>query len=158
MNKLILAISSFLLISCGSSSKMTTSNAESANEMESQVITFEQLSLQLLSIKAGDNLEKTGNITITLYVDVPGESYSGKSGCNNYFGSLQKQGEDQLIFQPGGRTEMMCLENIMAWETKYNDALLGKAFTVYETETNAIFSEVDGNTVLSFKKVAILQE
>ncbi len=158
MNKLILAISSFLIISCGSSSKVTTSSTESANEMESQAITFEQLSLQLLSIKTGDNLEKTGNITITLYVDVPGEGYSGKSGCNNYFGSLQKQGEDQLIFQPGGRTEMMCMENIMAWETKYTDALLGKAFTIYETETNAIFSEVDGNTVLSFKKVAILQE
>lgn len=159
MNKLLIAFGAIFLLACGSTKNAaTTTEAESANEMENQAITFDNISLQLLSIKTDDRTQKTGDIEITLYVDVKGGNYSGKNACNSYFGSVQKIGEDQLSFKMGGSTEMMCDSLKMSWEAAYYNALLGKSFSVYTNETNAIFTEVDGNTVLSYKKVEALQE
>ncbi len=159
MNRIILAFSVLFILACGSTKNAsTTSEAEAANEMESQAITFDNISLQLLSIQTDDRPKKTGEIEITLYVDVKGGSYSGKNACNRYFGSVQKIGEDQLSFEMGGSTEMMCDSLKMSWEAAYYNALLGKSFSVYTNETNAIFTEVDGSTILSFRKVEALQE
>jgi heat shock protein HslJ len=154
MNKLILTLASILVLACTSSKDASTGKV-----LKDEAIAFDYINLQLLSIKGDEReIKLTDEIDINLYVDVKGEAYSGKSGCNRYFGSVQQVGKDKLIFKPGGSTEMMCDSLTMSWEARYYNALLGKTFFVYTNETNAVFTEKEGTTVLSFKKVEALQE
>lgn len=159
MNKLLYSFIFLVIVACGSGKNSSTSKNESASDLENQIITFDNLNLQLLSVKGDDRLEKpTEDISITLYLDVKGQEYSGNNACNRYFGNVQKIGEDQLTFKMGGSTEMMCDSLKMSWEAKYYNALMGRNFYVFTNESNAILTEVEGSTVLSFKKVEALQE
>jgi heat shock protein HslJ len=151
-----LAIS--LLASCAMIKPANQSNEESLDQVENQLITFEKLYLKLISLKQGEVNEKTGDVEITLFIDLPGSSYSGKSGCNSYFGSIEKVTQDQIKINMGGSTEMMCKDDLMLWEATYYKAIMDKTFSVTESESVVLFSEVDGNTILSFEKVNTVEE
>ena len=157
MNKVFVALT-ILLSSCGAMKTANQSTSESINQTENQIIAFEQLYLKLQSIKNGDRVDLVEDIEITLFVDVLEASYSGKSGCNRYFGSIELINQDQIKFNIGGSTEMMCEDAIMLWETKYYKALMERNFVVTETESSVMLTEESGGMVLSFDKVNTPEE
>jgi heat shock protein HslJ len=157
MNKILLAVV-VIITSCGTMKTTVPSSEENVGQTENQIISFKERYLKLESVKSGDILDYPGDVEITLFIDMPGSSYSGKSGCNSYFGSVEQIYQDQLRFRIGGSTEMMCEDNVMLWEAKYYKALMEKDFTVSETETTVLLSEVSGDVILSFTKVITPEE
>jgi len=157
MNRIFISLATLLLLSCGAGK-----NAQQTNEAdytnESSIITFETLSLQLINLQIGETLHKVKDVEISLYIDVQGKSYSGRSGCNSYFGTLELVNEDQIKFLPGGQTEMMCEEGIMAWESRYLNALFDKPFSVTDRTANATLYAEDGKVILTFVKVNSVSE
>lgn len=75
---------------------------------------------RLISINSDEPAPNT--IKITLRID--GDRVSGKSACNSYTGAVTGDDEPgRLSFGPIGGTKMLCPEPIMAWETRYLNAL-----------------------------------
>ena len=156
MNKLFFLLTSVALLSCGSGKNLETNEADYTRE--ASTIAFENLSLQLLNLQEGETLNKCKDIEITLYVDAIGKTYSGKAGCNSYFGSIELVNEDQIKFLPGGQSEMMCEEEVMSWETRFLTALFSAPFSVTDRSANASFYTEGGSTVLTFTKVSAVSE
>ncbi len=156
MNKIFLLLATSALLSCGSGKKTATNEADYTQE--ASVISFQNLSLQLVNLQSGETLHKCKDVTITLNVDVVGKSYSGKAGCNSYFGSLELINEDQIKFLPGGISEMMCADEIMTWETRYLSALFSAPFSVTNRDANATFYAEGGSVILTFAKVSVIAE
>lgn len=156
MNKILFILAAAALLSCGNTKNVQTNEADYTHE--SSIITFESLSLQLVNLQLGETLHKVKDIEISLYIDVLGKSYSGKAGCNSYFGTLELINEDQIKFLPGGQSEMMCKEDIMAWESRYLTALFNTPFSVTDRSANATLYAEDGKTILTFTKVNAVPE
>jgi len=156
MNKIFLLLAATALVSCGSGKKMETNEADYTKQ--ASVISFQNLSLQLVNLQIGETVHKCKDVTITLNVDVAGKSYSGKAGCNSYFGSLELINEDQIKFLPGGISEMMCAEEQITWETRYLNALFSAPFSVTDRDANATFYAEGGGSILTFAKVSAISE
>ncbi len=148
---LTMIIAASLLASCGSS--MQTSENETKDTMESsenQIITFEIANLRLTSLNENGSIETTDEVAISLNLDLTEGRYHGKSGCNNYFGKVEKINQDQIIFRPGGITEMMCQQDIMVWEAKYMNALVDKPFFVNVKDNVVMLSSASGDIQMQF--------
>lgn len=156
MNKLLYLFATATLLSCGAGKNQQTNEADYTRE--ASIITFENLSLQLINLQSGETLHKCKDVEITLYVDAIGKTYSGKAGCNSYFGSIELVNEDQIKFLPGGQSEMMCDEEVMSWETRYLTALFSAPFSVTDRSANATFYSEGGSTVITFTKVSAVSE
>ena len=119
---------------------------------------FEYLSLKLVNLSMDGELYKAKDVEVTLHLDLPGKSYSGKAACNSFFGSLEVIGEDAIKFLPGGSTEMMCEAEAMQWQARVFNALIGHTFNVTNRKDNATLTQVDGSIMLAFEKVESIQE
>ena len=159
MNRVIYILITALLTACSFSqetSKTTISETESAEIVK--IIEIEVLNLNLVSLTMDGQHYNAQNVDVTLMIDIPGKSYSGKAACNSYFGSLEIVGEDAIKFLPGGSTEMMCEVERMQWEARVYNALFGNTFTATNRKENATFTQVGGDIILVFEKVESIQE
>jgi len=154
MYKALIPLFILILSACGSqNSAMITSEEESINELSNSIITFNQISLDLVSIKTPEqfySLDKGMNITLNINVDEG--RYNGKSGCNSYFGGVEIIDQDKIYFSPGGITEMMCEKPIMIWESRFLNALMENQFFVNEAENTIIFSDPANGYSMTFTK------
>ena len=159
MNRLILLVSIVVLTACSASkqsSDMATTVAD--DKQAAKEFDFEYLSLKLVNLSMDGELYKAKDVEVTLHLDLPGKSYSGKAACNSFFGSLEVIGEDAIKFLPGGSTEMMCEAEAMQWQARVFNALIGHTFNVTNRKDNATLTQVDGSIMLAFEKVESIQE
>jgi heat shock protein HslJ len=139
------------MASCKSKTPVA-STEEIIYQPESQIITFQSVHLKLDALKSG-TVQKVPTAEITLAINLNENAYSGKSGCNRYFGKVEKISEDQLKFYPGGITEMACQEDVMEWESNYLRALTAGIFALNVQGDKYIFVNTEGTASLIFSKV-----
>ena len=150
MNKLFLLIALFATTACGTMQKSTTEPDK--NEDVEPSITFNTASLTLKQLNQADAEYANGQYDISLQIDIEKGSYNGKSGCNNYFGTVEKVGDHALKFGMAGVTEMMCAEDVMQWEARYLNALTEKQFDVLESGDVIELKDSENNVSLTFSK------
>ena len=87
------------------------------------------------------------DVDLQIQFDVDG-SIKGHSGCNRFFGSLQKS-ESGIEVSPLGSTRMACPEPVMNRETAFLDAVQKmKDFRIGDSEMSLL--DEDGNVLASF--------
>ena len=150
MHKLYAIILLVIATSCGSTSSSPESTE--ASETMKPSISFETVTLALTDLTVAEETWENEAYEITLNVDLTKNNYNGKSGCNSFFGTVERVGDGQLKFGMAGVTEMMCEEGIMHWEARYLNALTDKVFQVFEQKNTVLLKDDQQNTVLTFTK------
>ena len=159
MNKTLALLAMLVLAACTATKQSTELvNNEADYTQAAQALNFEYLSLKLVNLNMEGELYKAKDVEVSLYIDIPGKSYSGKAACNSYFGSLEIVGEDAITFLPGGSTEMMCEAEAMQWQARVFNALIGHTFNVTNRKDNATLTQVEGSIIMAFEKAESIQE
>lgn len=94
----------------------------------------------------GTLAELPDGLSITLLME-DGEA-SGNGGCNDYFASYQRDG-DQLMFSDIGSTEMYC--DVASDQEAAYFANLGEVTTGFSTGGTLVMTGVEGDPILEFE-------
>ena len=138
MNKIFIAfLFIFTFAACNifktSNSKSTAENAD-LSPLKSGIYIME-----LIELKEGNKTVSAKGKQISLNLDLEKLTYSGKSGCNSYFGGLQNTNGNKYKFNVGGTTEMLCAQEVMQWEVRYLNTLVDHEFIISENEQTVLF-------------------
>lgn len=150
MNKLYLFVVIILTAACGITHKTAESPVKESDFKPTMFI--EPVALTLTQLNQAEAEYKNEEYDISLTIDLEEGTYNGKSGCNNFFGSVKKVGEHVLKFDMAGVTEMMCVKEVMLWEARYLNALTENQFDVYESGDLIQLKDIENNVVLNFSK------
>lgn len=81
--------------------------------------------------------------------DVSEKKVAGKSGCNNFFGEADVQGDKIKFGDKFGATMMACPN--MEFEKEFMRVITGKTFD-YRIEEEKLILEMNGETIMELKK------
>lgn len=135
---------------CNLQKNTASASEEFIQHTENQRITFTSLALKLMHVVENDSITPVNDIEVLLKVNLENGQYSGKAGCNNYFGGVEKVNDDVLKFSPGGMTEMMCAQDIMKIEALYMNTLTQNEFSIYIEGNTVVFTSQFSNQRLIF--------
>ena len=151
-NALFLAAAVFLF-GCKSQNKIVDPIEIAPTESFVDLAMLKTLPLSLVSVSIDNKVYLLEETTILLNLDLENLSYSGKSGCNSFFGSIDLIEESRLYVNVGGMTEMMCEAATMEWEKRFLNTLMETEFIVSEFNGTFIFTNEDATKVLNFNKI-----
>ena len=150
MNKLYLFVVIIMTAACGITHK-TAESPVKENDFK-PAMSIKPVALSLTQLNQAEAEYKNEGYDISLIINLDEGTYNGKSGCNNYFGSVGKVDKHAIKFGMAGVTEMMCVEDVMQWEARYLNALTEKQFDVFESDDFLQLKDIENNVVLTFSK------
>ena len=149
MNKLGLIF--FLIVALGACKTMQKSSSSTPETEELKPLKADSYQLELTEIKNGNEVLDMEGKNILLIIDLEKNTYSGKSGCNSYFGKIEMTQGNSYKFNVGGVTEMLCGQEVMQREARYLNALVNHEFKISEKGKSVFFKGDDSSLTFTLK-------
>lgn len=138
--------SALLLAACNTTSQTAQTNMTSdwstvtGKEWQLiKVVNGEETLTPMSPVLAGANFAENGKV-------------AGSTGCNRFFGTYE-QSADKLKLSPLGATQMMCMEDAMAIETAFKDAM--EKVTNWQLANDAlVLNDASGKAIMEFAPIA----
>lgn len=108
MKRLFIIMVCALAVFAGCRSKKTTTDHLTSHRWHLDEIVYE-----------GSDFTLTPPQGVTIIFSDTTNQIAGRGGCNNFFGSFTRTGEQQIDIMMGGSTMMLCPDTEMEFESSY---------------------------------------
>ena len=137
--------SALLLAACN------TTNPNVQNDIAKNWSAVADKEWQLAMVSDGDHTLRPMSPVLASVNFAAGGKVSGSTGCNRYFGTYKQSGS-KLDLSPLGSTRMMCVEDAMAIEDAFTNAM-AKVTHWHKDNSTLVLDDTDGKAILKFEPI-----